>query len=245
MKIAIENYFIKKVCVNAFVIIAFSSPLITFSQNSGKIEYDIEVKGLTPEMEKGAVMLFNSKMTIAFADSNVRQDYKMGELSTKTTIINKTLNRAIFYENSLNGKIGVYGKPKEISSISYVDTAATVELTNEEKVILGFKCKKALYKFSSGETAEYWYTTELPVKFPDANFFNALIPGVPLEFSTSANGYFMRFKCNNYASSIENIAQYFNPVVDRDFKIIDFQSYMTIMLEQQQSAINEKEPTGK
>ncbi len=232
MKIATRKFNLKKALLYTGLTLAFSSNVV-YGQNSGKIEYDIEIRGITPEMEKGAAMLFNSKMTIAFADSNVRQDYKMGEMETKTTIINKTLNRAIYYENSMNGKVGIFGTPKEISSIAFIDTTAKVELIDEEKLILGYKCKKAKYTFSSGEIAEYWYTNELPVQFPSGNFFNALIPGVPLEFSTTANGYFMRFKCINYATSIPNITQYFHPAVERDFKLVDFKTYQAMVLEQQ------------
>lgn len=232
--------------LTAFVCSIFVTIQAT-AQKSGKVEYDIEVHGLTPEMEKGAAMLFNSKMTIAFADSNVRQDYKMGELSTKTTIINKTLNRAIYYENGMNGKIGIFGNTKEIMSIAFVDSNATVQLVDESKNIMGFKCMKALYTFGSGEVAEYWYTTELPVSFPKSNFFNPLIPGIPLEFSTAANGYRMKFKANNWSDNIPNVSLYFNPAVERDYKIIDFKSYMEFMTQQAQppKTPNQKEPTNK
>ncbi len=228
----------------SLLIIGFLFVFQSFSQNLGYIEYDIEVKGITPEIDKGALMLVNSKMRVSYSPDAIRQDYKLGELSTKTTILNKKYNQSIFFEDGQNGKIAIIGTNDEISSMAVQDTNVALQFFEDQKIILGFNCKKASLTFPSGEVAEYWYTTEFPVKFPESNFFNSKIPGIPLEFSTVANGYFMRFKCANYSESIEDPENYFAPIVSKEFTVIDFKSYL-LYLDMEKKKMLEKEATPK
>jgi hypothetical protein len=225
-------------------VIGFLFAFQSLSQDLGYIEYDIEVKGITPELDKGALMLVDSKMRVSYSPDAIRQDYKLGELSTKTTILNKKYNQSIFFENGMGGKTAIIGTNDEISSMAFQDTNVVLELVDEEKIILGFVCKKATLTFASGEKAEYWYTTEFPVKFPKSNFFNSKIPGTPLEFSTVANGYFMRFKCANYAQTIEDPERYFAPIVSKDYTVIDFKSYL-LYLEMEKKKQLEQEAAPK
>lgn len=210
--------------------------------NAGFIEYDIEIKGVTPELDKGAMMLLNSKMRVSFCDFAVRQDYKMGEMSTKTTILSKKYNQAIFYEDGMSGKIAIIGTNDEISAMAVQDTSVVVELLEDEKIILGVLCKKAKLTFKSGEIAEYWYAPSFPLSIPQNNFFNSKIPGIPLEFSTVANGFYMHFKCANFSDKIENIDRYFAPIVSKEYTVIDFKSYLKYLeLEKQKELEKMKE----
>jgi hypothetical protein len=218
------------------------STKIVSKNNAGFIEYDIEVKGVTPELDKGAMMLLNSKMRVSFCDFAVRQDYKMGEMSTKTTILSKKYNQAIFFEDGMSGKIAIIGTNDEISAMAVQDTSVTVELLDDEKIILGVLCKKAKLTFISGEVAEYWYAPTFPLTIPQNNFFNSKIPGIPLEFSTVANGFYMHFKCANFSDQIENVDRYFAPIVSKEFTVIDFKSYLKYLeLEKQKELEKMKE----
>lgn len=210
----------------------FSS--LSFGQVKGFIEYNIQVKGLTPELNKGAALLTNNHMRVSFIDSALRQDYVFGEYSKKTTILNYKVNQGIFYEDGPNGKYGVFGTCDQINQLVVIDTNQTLELTKEKKVILTFPCKKAVLTLSTGEKVDYWYTTEFPVQLPSFGFFNPKIPGVILEFSTTSNGFFMSFKCSNYGTELENIEQLFEPKITRDYKMIEFNSYMYYIYMQKQ-----------
>lgn len=208
---------------------------LCFAQSEGFIEYDIEIKGLTPEINKGAAMLTNSTMRVSFIDSAVRQDYTLGKFSKKTTILNYKLNEGIYYEDGVNGKFGVFGTCDQINQLVVVDSTVTVEFTKEKKTILTFPCNKAILHLKNGDNAEYWYTSEFPVALPGFGFFNPKIPGVILEFSTTTNGFFMRFKCSNYGAELQNKEKLFLPKVTRDYKMIEFNSYLQyIYLQQQQ-----------
>lgn len=207
----------------------------SLAQSEGFIEYDIEIKGLTPEINKGAALLTNSTMRVSFIDSAIRQDYTLGEFNKKTTILNYKLNEGIYFEDGVNGKFGVFGTCDQINQLVIVDSNVTVDFTKEKKKILTFNCNKAILHLKSGETVEYWYTNEFPVKLPEFGFFNPNIPGVILEFSTTTNGFFMRFKCSNYGADLEETEKLFTPKVTRDYKMIEFNSYMYyIYLQQQQ-----------
>lgn len=241
------------ICVFSFGLlsIAFGQKPDSTSANSkhiaGYIEYDIEIKGVTPELDKGAMMLLNSKMRVSFCEFAIRQDYKLGEMSTKTTILNEKYNQAIFYEDGMNGKVAIIGTNKEISAMAVQDTNVVVELLEDEKMILGVLCKKAKLTFKSGEVAEYWYAPTFPLSIPQNNFFNSKIPGIPLEFSTVANGFYMHFKCTNFSTDIENIDRYFAPIVSKEYTVIDFKSYMKYLEMERQKELERqnKKPEGK
>ncbi len=207
---------------------------IGFTQTQGFIEYDIEIKGLTPEINKGAAMLTNSSMRVSFIDSAIRQDYTMGAIIKKTTILNYAMNQGIYYEDGVNGKFGVFGSCDQINQLIVVDTNVDVELTKEKKTILTFTCYKAIMRLKSGEQVEYWYTNQFPVKLPQTGFFNPNIPGVILEFSTTSNGFFMRFKCSNYGEDLTEVEKLFDPRITRDYKMIEFNSYMQYLYLQKQ-----------
>jgi hypothetical protein len=116
------------------------------------------------------------------------------------------------------------------------------ELLDDEKIILGVLCKKAKLTFISGEVAEYWYAPTFPLTIPQNNFFNSKIPGIPLEFSTVANGFYMHFKCANFSDQIENVDRYFAPIVSKEFTVIDFKSYLKYLeLEKQKELEKMKE----
>jgi len=197
---------------------------------TGFIEYDIEVKGITPELNKGALMLTDSRMRIAYQDSNLRQDYKMGEMSVNSTILNRTKNQAVFYENGPNGKFAVYGSCKEIEGIATPKIKATVILVDETKEILGILCKKALVSYGGlKEEATYWYTEVYPYRLPKKSLFFDELPGIPLEFTMTSNGYYMKFRCSNYTNEIKGEDLYFTAGVTADYKVIDFSAYLELL----------------
>lgn|GEM_PF-618534 len=226
-----------KIFKSTFLICSILCVFGAKSQNMGFIDYDIEIKGVTPDLKKAAALLIDSKMKMSYIDSAVRQDYTLGQVTKKTTILNYKLNQAIYYENGMTGKSGIFGTCDQISSLIQVDTTAKIEFTKETKIILTFVCKKAILHFNSGEVAEYWYTNEIPLKLPKHSFFNAKIPGVILEFSTTANGFFMRFKCSNYGDKLEGIDTLFDPKTTRDYKMMGFSTYIQYLYIQQQEKL--------
>lgn len=204
------------------------------AQKMGFIEYDIEIHGITPEINKGAAMMVDSKMSLFFSDSAIRQEYALGTHTKKTTILNYQQNQGIFYEDGENGKYGVFGTCSQINQLIQVDTTSRVEFTDHQKKILTYSCKKALMHLQSGEVVEYWYTTDFPIETPSFGLFNPKIPGIILEFSSTANGFFMRFKCSNYGNELEDPDKLFEPKITRDYKMIEFNSYVYYMQMQQQ-----------
>lgn len=212
-------------CASAFLLL--SQSLIA---QTGFIEYDIEVKGITPELNKGALMLADSRMRIAYQDSNLRQDYKMGDMSVNSTILNKTKNQAIFYENGPNGKFAVYGTCTEIEQLATPKVKTTIRFEDETKEILGIMCKKAVVSYGGlKEEATYWYTDKYPYRLPKKALFLDELPGIPLEFTMTSNGYFMRFRCSNYTDEIQGADLYFTAGVTPDFKVIEFQAYLDLV----------------
>lgn len=224
-------------CVSTFLFLTQS----VFAQ-TGFIEYDIEVKGITPELNKGALLLADSRMRIAYQDSNLRQDYKMGEMSINSTILNRTNNQAIFYENGPNGKYAVYGTCLEIEQLATPKVSTTIRFEDETKEILGITCKKAIVSYGGlKEEATYWYTDNYPYRLPKKALFFDELPGVPLEFTMTSNGYFMRFRCSNYTDEIEGEDVYFTAGVTPDFQVMDFQAYLKLLKE----AMTQSEATPK
>ena len=102
----------------------------------------------------------------------------MGMLFTSSIILDHKTNKSLTLSKSMMGNHAI--KSKIDPNISTVDTSIIVELIDEEKMILGFKCKKAiLSNRQNAQKLTYWYTNDFNIKLYNTAFINPNIPGFP------------------------------------------------------------------
>jgi GLPGLI family protein len=218
---------------HAFIITAFSIVLSlnsAFSQgnvmNQGHLQYDIVVKALKPEQQQAADLLYGASMNIFFTPNNSRVDFSMGQMMTQTMIVDEKLDKALSITLSKFGNFAVIGSLEEMKFFTKKqDTLSKVEFVNEEKVILGYKCKKALVKGNNLEEVVYWYTEDIALNMEGQMIQNSLIPGVPLEFTANADGMSMSFKASNLEEKVENMDSKFALVAPAGVNILTIEQY--------------------
>lgn len=193
---------------------------LSFSQVAeGYIQYNIDVKALDSNIstKQNAALLRDSKMEIYFAEGRNRIDFKMGDLYTTSIRINKSMNMALTLNTSMMGKYASLNHADEIQ-YNEPDSSATVQLLDETKMILGFECKKAIVITGNNKTT-YWYTNEIDAKDIDKSIVTPLVPGFPMEFSSTENGMLMIFKASNYKDTIEDKAETFSTLPPPGYKL--------------------------
>ena len=124
--------------------------------------------------------MIDSKMALYFADSLSRVDMKMGKAYTTSITIDKKRNRVL---TVTTGAIGNTASVHRADDVIYQDqlpdTAVHVELIDEDRVILGLNCKKAIMT-TDGKRTTYWYTKDIKVKASSQTIVNPNIPGFPV-----------------------------------------------------------------
>jgi len=201
---------------------AFTLSFQSFSQiQEGYFQYSIDVKPMDTSLatRQKVGMLIDSKMEIYFADKLSRMDFKAGQIYTTSIRIDRNIQKAISLSTSMAGKFGAELPMDALNANApKIDTNTHIELFDEEKTILGFKCKKAILTLK-GKRTEYWYTNEITIDIKDYPILDPNIPGFPLEFSSTENGIFRSFQVSNYTLKLEDKETIFSTVIPDDYAL--------------------------
>lgn len=194
-----------------------------FSQTTeGFFQFSIEVKALDTSLSvrQNVAALTDSRMDIYFADKLSRVDFKMGRIYLTSVRINRIKQKAVsLTTSSMAGNFATILPIDQMdANMLEKDTNILVNITGEEKVILGFKCKKAILN-NNGQITTYWYTNDISVDVKGHAILNPNIPGFPLAFSSSENGMFMSFQASNYKLSLEDKEDLFSIDIPEGFTI--------------------------
>ena len=191
--------------------------------NEGFFQYNIDVTAIDTSLEtkRSVSMLRNSKMTIFFDQNNyTKVIFKMGMLFTSSIILDHKTNKSLTLSKSMMGNHAI--KSKIDPNISTVDTSIIIELIDEEKMILGFKCKKAiLSNRQNPQKLTYWYTNDFDIKLYNTAFINPNIPGFPLAFSTVDKGVFMEYQASNHSFKLEDKERIFSFEIPEGYKVTE------------------------
>ena len=167
----------------------------------GHVQYDIQVKAIDTSLEirQQVQLLRNSKMDLFFSKGKYRVDFKMGELYSSSTRINKLNDKILTLFNSKKGSFASLNNTDDANYSE--DVSSEIQFFNDKKIILGFNCKKALIKDKENKTL-YWYTTDIQIEKFKNQIVNPLIPGFPIKFSTIKNGVEMIYSASNFEDSL-------------------------------------------
>ncbi len=195
-------------------------PMMSFGQVfEGYIQYDIHFQSIDSlnSTKQKIALLRDSKMELYFAEKKYRIDFKMGKMYTSSIRVNKSTNAAISLMNNMKGKHATLSYADEIK-YNIPDKNSECMLINEKKVILGFKCKKAII-ISNDQKSTYWYTKEINLNGAESTFTNPLIPGFPMKFSQLENGLKMTFTASNFKESIEDKLETFSTLPPSGYQV--------------------------
>lgn len=180
-------------------------------ETEGYLQYDIEVQAVdtTLKSRQQAALLRNSKMEIFFSHDFSRVDFEMGELYKLSAVVNLETNRTISLMSGKIGKLATRTITVDTTAAESIGpTASSLDLLDDTKIILGYKCKKAILTVGGMEST-YWYTNDIEVDISGQQITNPLIPGFPMEFFTISDGVMMHFRASNLVFEIENKKEIF------------------------------------
>ncbi len=156
-----------------------------------------------------------SKMVMKFKDDKYTTDLSAGMGMFKTNfIVDKESNTFSQLVKLINKKYVLTLQGDAISKSLELVPKLNIELTNETKKILGYKCKKAIITVDNDEKEIFtvFYTNEIAIGSPNwCNQFKE-IDGVMLEYQYEKYDITMRLK----AQSIK-----FTKIDDSEFEIDD------------------------
>lgn len=204
------------------LILILTTSQFSFSQiTEGYFQYSIDAKAVdtTLKIRQTAAMMIDSKMALYFADSLSRVDMKMGKAYTTSITIDKKQNRVLTVTTGAIGNTASVHKADDVIYQEQLpDSAIQVELIDENRVILGLNCKKAIMTVDGKQTT-YWYTKDIKVKATNQTIVNPNIPGFPVSISGIEGGLQMNFELSNYVEGIVDKDMIFSTIPPEGFMI--------------------------
>lgn len=204
-----------------FILIQFFS----FSQiQEAYFQYSIDVEPVDTSLQtkQTVAMLRDSRMELYFAPNRSRVDFKMGNLSMTSIIVDRTKNVSLTISESMGRKMAQLDTINSTKPIEK-DSSIILEFSDEQKVILGLNCKKVI-AIEKGVRTEYWYTEEIKVDAQDQQIINPNIPGFPVLFSKVEKGIKMSFQLSNMKQQHEaDLDTIFFTTPPNGFKLIEKQ----------------------
>ena len=103
-------------------------------------------------------------------------------------------------------------------------------LTEETKVILGYKCKKAIVTNPNGMQIDYWYTDEIQTVATNPSDVTAKLPGVCLKYYTDTDGMLMTFTATLVEESLdkETLKEKFTMEFPDGYKEMSYEEFSTM-----------------
>jgi len=184
--------------------------------SEGVIEYDASVLNTDNPMASYAP----SKMTFKFKDSKCRGEISAGMGMLNTVLItdpdDKTLTQLVRVVTQKYAHVYDYNAvQKENSAVPEY----TLKLSDETKMIAGYKCKRALFDFKDSKYPDYdvYYTNDIEITAPNwaSPFYE--INGVLMEYQVSRYGMDLRFTAKSVNHSKVESTQF---EISDDYKIV-------------------------
>ena len=162
--------------------------VMSFAQLAeGKISYTMDFSSDNPDMAMGLAMMQGSKMEMNFVPGKSRTDVSMGSLGTMTTIADEKSKKVLTLMNMMGQKTAIESTTDKLPDNEKAPEY-DVEITNETKDILGYKCTKAIMTTDEGTAMTIWYTKDIVVATQGQNYYNSQMPGFPMAFNMTQSG---------------------------------------------------------
>lgn len=209
----------KKIVLSLFLAVAG----LSIAQSTGKLTYTMDVTSDNPEMAMAVGMMQGSKMDLSFIPGKSRMDMSMGSMMKMTTITEVKKDVSLLLMDIMGQKIATESKISSGEKEAASTPKPNVEKTSETKEIIGFKCQKTIIRTEDGNEMIMWTTKDITASLAgQKQFGSASFEGIPLEFSTEANGM-----------SIHFVATKFDKVVDKKGFSTKIPEGYTVMTEEE------------
>jgi len=147
----------------------------------GTITYDMTFSSDNPDMAMAIGMMQGSKMTLSFMPGKSRSEVTMGTMGTMTTISDEKSKKILMLMDMMGMKYAINSDIEKKEEGNADNPDYKVEITEETKEILGYKCKKAiLTNPEDGSVITMWFTNDIVAYTDGHNYYNSDMPGFPM-----------------------------------------------------------------
>ncbi len=175
------------------VLLSFS----VYAQNGLYVKYQLDLTATSDEADMMAMMMNGSTMELAFSKSRTFAKTQMGSMMTMSIQYEVEQDDMLMLMSGMMGNMAFQGKLKEMEEKEEEadqKNDGDIQLINETRKIMGYKCKKAILTDAEGNKATYWYAE----KITPPNGLDQMpnqVPGLCLEMSLpNKNGLLMTYK---------------------------------------------------
>lgn len=182
-----------------FIYTLLVTVLLAFTSNAQKglyVKYELDIKASGEEADMMVMMMNGSSMELAFSKELTVAKTQMGSMISMSLQYDVEKDEILMLMSGMMGNMAFQGKAEELEEEGEEadqNTEGDLELINETKKIMGYKCKKAIMTNKDGNKAVYWYTED--IARPDGlKQMPNQIPGLCLEMDLSQEGMNMIYK---------------------------------------------------
>lgn len=176
-----------------FIAVLFVGSALTAQKTftEGTLVYNMSVETGSGE-PKMADMLDGATTTIYLKGTQSRLELVSG-LGSEATIYNSTSGNGVILKDYSGQKLMITLSPQDWEANNKKYDGIVFENTNENSVISGFNCRKAIAKLKNGSTFTVFYTTDVnPAnKSYDAQF--TTLPGLPVQYEMQSGKMTFKF----------------------------------------------------
>ena len=146
------------------------------------ISYDIVIN--TGSDKPQAADFFDGAASTVYLKGAKSRTEMVSSLGTQATIIDNLKNAISILREYGEQKFIIHLTPANWKEANRKFENVQFNFLDETKVILGYKCQKAIGKLNDGTSFVVWYTTDLLPENKDFQYANRNLPGLAMEYES-------------------------------------------------------------
>lgn len=189
-------------------------------QKKGRVSYDIVFSSDDPQTSAYIDQMEGSTLEIYFGENSIRTEMYMGEFMTTINILTKESDTSLTLLDGMMGKIAMKTTLDDLDDEQQLAlTEREVELVNETKEIMGYKCKKAIITTADDQESVVWYTEEIVPDYRSGQYLYEEIPGVPLQMEATWGKMHMTMVAFEYKKKLKKPEKLFDMEVPNGYTL--------------------------
>jgi GLPGLI family protein len=170
------------------------------------ISYDIVINTGTEKPQ--AADYFDGATSTIYLKGNKSRTEMVSSLGTQATIIDGSKNNIAILKEFGEQKYLIQLTPANWKEANQKNEGVDFTYTEESKMILGYKCKKAIGKLPDGTTFAVWYTTDLVPENRDFQYVNRSLPGLAMEYESNVGTFKLTYTVSKINLSPVPVAKF-------------------------------------
>lgn len=178
--------------------------------SEGTIVYDITVQ--TGSKEPQLADMFDGATTTVYLKGSQSRTEMVSPLGSTVTLQDARTGEGVVLKEYGNQKLLIHMASKDWLDVNKKYTGITFTPENENKVIAGYQCQKAVAKLKDGTSFTVFFTRELITENKDYNYQFKELAGLPLEYESSVGDLKVKYTVSKIAFDPVPMQKFNTPV---------------------------------